>query len=118
MNATTSVPAVPGPVAQRPPGGRYRHRGPYVRSAQVSAKQLEANRRNALRSTGPRTAAGKARVAQNAIKHGARAASAVLPDEDPAGFAEFLRETLRDHQPVGTGETECVERIADVSWRL
>ncbi len=36
----------------------------------ISARKLEANRRNAKRSTGPRTAEGKARVARNAVKHG------------------------------------------------
>ncbi|HPB75711.1 MAG TPA: hypothetical protein PLY96_10720, partial [Chromatiaceae bacterium] len=39
-------------------------------SPKPSNRQLEANRRNALRSTGPRTAAGKAVARDNARKHG------------------------------------------------
>ncbi len=40
----------------------------------VSEKQLAANRRNAQKSTGPRTAEGKTRVSMNAMKHGLSAA--------------------------------------------
>ncbi len=49
----------------------------------VSAAKLEANRRNCLKSTGPRTRAGKDRSRLNAVTHGLRAETLVLPDEDP-----------------------------------
>ena len=50
----------------------------------TSARKLEANRRNARASTGPRTAAGKARAAQNARRHGLSlaAASSLVPDKN------------------------------------
>jgi hypothetical protein len=48
----------------------------------VSVAKLEANRRNATRSCGPRTEAGKSRSKLNAVKHGMRAATSVLLDED------------------------------------
>ena len=57
----------------------------------ATKKQIQANRNNATKSTGPRTGEGKARVSQNALKHGLLARDAVLPDEDPAEF-----------EPVGT----------------
>ena len=48
----------------------------------TSEARVAANRRNAAKSTGPRTAEGKAIVAQNAVKHGLWARQAVLRDED------------------------------------
>ena len=45
----------------------------------TSARKLEANRRNARASTGPRTAAGKARAAQNARRHGLSLAALCNP---------------------------------------
>lgn len=54
----------------------------------TSQARLDANRRNALRSTGPRSAAGKARSAQNALKHGLASLSPdnFLAIEDRAAF--------------------------------
>jgi hypothetical protein len=49
----------------------------------ISEAKLEANRRNAARSTGPRTEVGRQRAKLNAVKHGMRAATLVLLDEDP-----------------------------------
>ena len=49
----------------------------------VSAAKLEANRRNSLKSTGPRTESGKDKAKMNATKHGLRAETLVLRDEDP-----------------------------------
>ena len=54
----------------------------------ATAAQIAANRRNAQRSTGPRTAAGKARVSQNAKqKHGFRSTLTAIPDYDAPLFA-------------------------------
>ncbi len=55
----------------------------------TSERQKAANGRNALRSTGPQSAAGKATAKMNALKHGLRAETLVLPDEDPAEFKRF-----------------------------
>ncbi len=44
-----------------------------------SARKIEANRRNARKSTGPKTATGKKRVSRNAIKHGVLFQMAVGP---------------------------------------
>ncbi len=60
----------------------------------VSAAKIEANRRNCLKSTGPRTSAGKDTSRFNAVKHGARAETLVLRGEDPQAL-EALREAWR-----------------------
>ena len=84
----------------------------------ATEKQIQANRNNAKKSTGPRTEEGKARVAQNALKHGLLAGDAVLPGEDPAEFEAQLAALEADIQPVGALERELVRQIADAQWRM
>ncbi len=55
--------------------------------------QIKANKKNAQKSTGPRTAQGKAAVSQNAVKHGLFAVEPVIFDEDQAEF-DFHREQM------------------------
>jgi hypothetical protein len=84
----------------------------------ASQKQIEANRRNARRSTGPTSAVGKAVAKFNALKHGMTADTAVLPYEDPHSYAE-LRESLIGHyNPVGPAEAMLVEVVVNSYWRL
>ncbi len=91
-------------------------------SKPVSAKQLEANRSNAIRSTGPRTSEGKTRSSQNAMKHGIFAQDVVIRDgdgaEDPAEFDALLEQLTETLQPVGVLEQAAVHRIATCHWRL
>jgi len=83
----------------------------------TSMQRIEANRQNAQRSTGPKTAEGKARVAQNARTHGLFARQSLLPDEDPQEL-EDLRESVRaDLNPEGTQEECLVELMVDALWR-
>jgi hypothetical protein len=80
--------------------------------------QLEANRANARRSSGPKTPAGKARSRMNAVKHGLTAREVVSRNEDPAEF-EALRLGLEaDFAPKMTLEHELVDRLAGLFWRL
>lgn len=84
----------------------------------TSDRQAAANRRNALRSTGPHSAAGKDTAKMNALRHGLRAETLVLPDEDPVEFERF-RQTLRDElAPGGELEAVLIERIVILAWRL
>lgn len=84
----------------------------------TSEKQAQANRQNALKSTGPKTPEGKAAVRHNAVKHGLLAEDALIPGEDEATFKD-LDERLRDElQPVGELENMLVDRITTVHWRL
>jgi hypothetical protein len=80
--------------------------------------QVNANRANAQKSTGPRTAEGKAVVAQNAVKHGFWAQEVVIKGEDPQEFALYREGMLQELAPAGFVETLLAERIVNLSWRL
>jgi hypothetical protein len=80
--------------------------------------QVAANRINAQKSTGPRTAEGKAVVAQNALKHGLLAREAVIRGEDPGEFEFYRDRMLGELAPVGTVESVLAERAVGLSWRL
>ena len=79
----------------------------------VSPEQLAANRTNAAGSTGPRTAEGKARSAQNARKHGFTASSfAVVRLEDLNEVAHLKEDLVNLYHPVNSQELFALERIA------
>jgi hypothetical protein len=84
----------------------------------TSENKADANRQNALKSTGPRTQEGKAAVRLNAVKHGLLSQEVLLPGEDEAALTE-LGVRLRDElQPVGELENLLVDRIITAYWRL
>jgi hypothetical protein len=68
----------------------------------VSAKQIAANRRNAKLSTGPRTANGKDKSRQNAMKHGLCAMILDVPGEDPTIFDTRLKDWNNELNPRGS----------------
>jgi hypothetical protein len=87
---------------------------------QTTEPMIEANRANALQSSGPRTAAGKVATRRNALKHGARAqGDPVIPELDECKEdLDLLRvEFWRDLQPCGQLEAALVEQIVDNRWR-
>src|SRR5512141_884939 len=84
----------------------------------TTQSRIEANRRNAQHSTGPRTPEGKARVAHNAIKHGILGDQAVLPTENREQFEEFRDALVGDLCPLGAMEQVLAERIVAATWRL
>ncbi len=87
----------------------------------TSPNKIEANRRNAKKSTGPRSAAGKAKSSRNAVKHGLLAGRIVLADhkdEEPQQFGLLLDGLRDDYQPQSTIETMLVESLAASFWRL
>jgi hypothetical protein len=55
----------------------------------TSEKQARANRRNALKSTGPKTPEGKAAVHHNALRHGLLSRDVLLPGEDEAALRSW-----------------------------
>jgi hypothetical protein len=81
-------------------------------------RQIAANRRNARKSTGPKTAAGKDRAKGNALKHGLTAAQITVFDERPEDFERFYSGLLAALIPSGALEEQLVERIAVCAWRL
>lgn len=83
-----------------------------------SARRVRANRRNARKSTGPRTDAGKARSSRNATGYGIFCQSLVLPGEDKQ-MLEMLRTSLiHEHRPQNVTELFLVDRMASAMWRL
>lgn len=84
----------------------------------TSEKQLAANRRNAEKSTGPRTSEGKAIVARNALQHGLLAQDALLPGEDAGELAMMSERLAEELQPEGELEQMLVERVVGAMWRL
>ena len=84
----------------------------------VTPVRIEANRRNALKSTGPRTAAGKLTSSKNAAKHGVLSRDVVLPNEDAEEFAKLCADLRDQLSPVGLLEQIFVDKIAVSAWRL
>ena len=84
----------------------------------ATTKQVAANRRNAKRSTGPKTAAGKAVSKLNAVRHGLLAQTVLLPDEDPEEFNELYDNLMAELAPVGEIESRLADRISACLWRL
>ena len=80
--------------------------------------QILANRRNAQKSTGPRTHQGKAVVSQNAIQHGLSAAQAIISSESQADFDLYRQQMLAELDPVSPMESMLAERVVTLSWRL
>ena len=83
-----------------------------------SLKQIEANRRNALKSTGPTTPEGKARSRCNAVRHGLTAETVIDALEDAEDYQAFEAAVIADYDAESAIERELVLRLASVLWRL
>jgi hypothetical protein len=83
----------------------------------TSDKKITSNRRNAQKSTGPKSAAGKAIVAQNARTHGLLSRSLIIEGESQEEFSALLRLLSDEFQPVGLVEQALVERVGIALWR-
>ncbi len=84
----------------------------------TSFRQIEANRRNALKSTGPNTEGGKQRSRQNAIRHGLCAETVVEIVEDIDDYRGFEAAIIADYDARTAVERELVLRLASLLWRL
>lgn len=84
----------------------------------TTSKQMTANRKNALQSTGPATISGKTRSAKNSLKHGLLAKDLIIRDEDPNALQDLLEELFRTLEPIGKLEEILVEKIAATLWRF
>ena len=80
--------------------------------------KIEANQRNSQLSTGPRTDAGKALVAQNATRHGIFSSVPVIPGECPDVWEAHRAGVVESLAPVGLLEVNLAERAALLLWRL
>ena len=93
-------------------------------SRKISQKRLDANRRNAQKSTGPRTPEGKAKASANATTHGLSsprgnplAPGTLLHTEDPAAFQALLDEYVVTYQPQHRDEYDLLTEAVYAKWR-
>jgi hypothetical protein len=85
----------------------------------ATSARAETSRQNGAQSRGPKTSEGKARSAQNALKHGLRAQKyLVLPEEDAAEFEALEAALVEELAPVGAMQTVLARRVAIATWRL
>jgi hypothetical protein len=91
------------------------------RKQPVSERRIQANRKNALRSTGPKTERGKRAVSRNAIKHGLLAQEVVITagdgEESLEEFHALVERLWEYYEPVGVVEEMLVQTIATCLWR-
>lgn len=102
-------------------GGR-KVAGDVKEKSNSSPRKIEANRRNALKSTGPRTLNGKKRVSRNAARHGFFSKWLLIQGRDgresQREYDSFCAGIHKHYQPLGWLEELWVEKIAVWSWRL
>lgn len=83
--------------------------------------RIDANRQNALKSTGPQTEEGKKKVSQNAVKHGLYAKNIIIDSphlqEDPEEYEALLNSFLEDLKPVGNFQKQLVIKLVNCIWR-
>jgi hypothetical protein len=84
----------------------------------TSFRQFEANRRNALRSTGPTSEEGKRRSRRNAVRHGLTAETVLASLEDAEDYKAFEAAVIADYDGQTAVERELVLRLASLLWRL
>jgi hypothetical protein len=84
----------------------------------TSFRQIEANRRNARKSTGPNTEEGKRRSRCNAVSHGLTAETVIGALEDAEDYKAFEATIIADYDAQSAVERELVLRLASLLWRL
>src|ERR1035437_8189559 len=84
----------------------------------TSFRQIEANRRNAMKSTGPNTDAGKDRSRQNAVRHGLSAETVIGVIEPIDDYRAFEASVIADYEAQTAVERELALRLASLLWRL
>ena len=84
----------------------------------TSIKQLEANRLNSRKSTGPSTDEGKLRSRCNAVRHGLTAETVISSLEDAEDYRGFEAAIVADYDAQSAVERELVLRLASLLWRL
>jgi hypothetical protein len=84
----------------------------------ATKRQTAANRRNARRSKGPKTAQGKATASMNAVRHGLRARTVVLPRENQDDFDQIHAGLQGQYQPQTPSEQYLVDQAAIAQWKL
>jgi hypothetical protein len=84
----------------------------------ATQKQIDANRRNSRKSTGPKSPEGKVRASLNGWRHGLTGQVLTMAREDRDAFETFARELRQAYFPVGALETQIAQSLAEDEWRL
>jgi len=84
----------------------------------TSERQVETNRQNAKKSTGPRTPTGKAVVALKGMKHGLLSRECLIKGESETDLIAFGKRLRTQLAPVGELELLLVDRVVSTAWRL
>lgn len=84
----------------------------------ATLRQIKANRRNAQKSTGPRTPEGKAVACFNALKHGIDAKSHCLPTEDPDSLEHLTAEYHERFAPATPEARALIDALIACEWEL
>ena len=85
---------------------------------EISTAQLEANRLNAQKSTGPRTDAGKANARFNARRHGLTGQFYCMSVEDETAYKTFEANMFESLKPLGAYEHQLAVSITQDHWRM
>jgi len=83
-----------------------------------SQRQIEANRRNAQKSTGPTSVTGKAVSSMNALKSGIHAKSLVLPSEKLADLEQLIDDYYQRHNPDSPEARLYLDEVIHCEWLL
>src|SRR4051812_42216475 len=83
----------------------------------ASPTRVEANRRNAAKSTGPRTLEGKMRASMNNLTHGMCSEARILPGEDPEALQHRLDVWADELDARTEAERLLVEKAVHAAWR-
>jgi hypothetical protein len=83
-----------------------------------SDNQIQANRANAQKSTGPRSPAGKANSRLNALKTGIHATSPLIPGEDPEALEILTNIYYAQHKPNSQAQMVLLNSLIAAEWRL
>jgi hypothetical protein len=84
----------------------------------ATQSQIDANRRNAQKSTGPTTPEGRAAVRHNALKHGLTAEILIPSMEEQPEFDRLCDAFETEYQPTGPTEESLLENLVAAKWRL
>jgi len=83
-----------------------------------SQRQIEANRRNAQKSTGPTSVTGKAASSMNALKSGIHAKTLVLPSEKLADLEQLIDDYYQRHLPDSPEARFHLDEVIHCEWLL
>jgi hypothetical protein len=86
--------------------------------AMATKKQRSANRRNAKKSTGPKTPEGKAVSCMNRLSDGLYSSALILPGENRAHFEAILRQNRDLYQPQDASHHQLVDQLTATQWRM